>query len=109
MNNTRMIRQGDVLLVPATGIPADTRSVAREGGRLILAEGEATGHAHAVLDRGAELLENDLEERFLRVLAEGGVTVSHEEHAPVRVPPGDYQVRRQREYKPQAPPQRVSD
>ena len=109
MNTNRMIRQGDVLLVPIDRIPAGARSIAREGARLILAEGEATGHAHAVLDPGAELLESDLEERFLRVLEEGGVTVSHEEHAPVLVPPGDYEVRRQREYKPQAPPQRVWD
>lgn len=104
-----MIRQGDVLLVPITAIPAGARPLGRVAGRLILAEGEATGHAHAVLDPGAELLEGDLDARFLRVLEGGGVTLGHEEHAPIRVPPGDYEVRVQREYEPQAMPPRVRD
>lgn len=104
-----MIRQGDVLLVPVAGTPAGARPIARVAGRLILAEGEATGHAHAVSDPGAELLDGDLEARFLRVLEEGGVTLGHEDHAPVRVPPGDYEVRLQREYKPRAVPERVRD
>ena len=109
MKNPEMIRQGDVLLVPVDEIPAGVRPVARADGRLVLATGEATGHAHAVLDAGAHLLENDVDERFLQVLEEGGVTLTHEEHAAVRVPPGDYRVRRQREYVPREVPQRVLD
>ena len=109
MNNPKLIRQGDVLLVRVDRIPAGVRPVAREGGRLVLAAGEATGHAHAVLESGALLLEDDLEERFLQVLEEGGVTLTHEEHAAVRVPPGEYEVRRQREYVPLEVPQRVLD
>lgn len=109
MKQMTMMRQGDVLLVAVDAVPAGARPVARVGGRLILAEGEVSGHAHAVLEAGAELLEGDLEARFLRVLEEGGVTVSHEDHAPVRIPPGEYEVRLQREYVPRAVPQRVLD
>lgn len=92
-----MYRQGDILLVRVDETPAGN-PVTRDGrGRIVLAEGEATGHAHAVLDPEAVLIET-AEERFLRVLAEGGVDLTHEEHAAIRLPQGDYRVVRQREY-----------
>jgi hypothetical protein len=39
-----LIRQGDLLLVPVSGFPDGVRRA--RSGRLVLAEGEATGHAH---------------------------------------------------------------
>jgi hypothetical protein len=91
-------RQGDVLLVAVAAIPQDARPLPRDQGRIVLALGEATGHAHAIADPGAALLETQLQDRFLQVLAEGGVLLRHEEHDPVLLPRGTYQVRRQREY-----------
>lgn len=94
-------RQGDVLLVEVDELPSQLEPVPREDGRLVLAHGEATGHAH-VLEGEAELLAADLEEmqeRFLRVEAESSLL--HEEHATVAVPPGSYRVVRQREYVPE--------
>lgn len=91
------VRQGDVLLVPVDEIPSKARPVARIDGRVILAEGEATGHAHAIRSPGASLLEEG-EERYLRV--RGPVTLGHEEHAPILVAPGTYRVVIQREYVP---------
>lgn len=91
------VRQGDVLLVPVDEIPSQARPVARMGGRAVLAEGEATGHAHAIRSPGASLLE-DGEERYLHV--RGPVTLGHEEHAPIVVVPGTYRVVIQREYVP---------
>lgn len=97
-----MYRQGDVLVVPAAPTKHGVK-VQRARGRLVLAEGETTGHAHAILDRGADLYEIEGEtDRFLRVLAEGGVSLVHEEHATLTLPRGDYIVRRQREYEPEA-------
>ena len=49
---TGLLRQGDILLVPVDGLPTGAVSVARTG-RLVLADGEATGHAHAVHERHA--------------------------------------------------------
>ena len=43
-----MFRQGDVLVVPVDEIPTGLKKVPREQGRLVLAHGEATGHAHVV-------------------------------------------------------------
>lgn len=46
-----MFRQGDIPLVPVPGerLPEHARPLPRDAqGRLVLALGEATGHAHAV-------------------------------------------------------------
>jgi hypothetical protein len=75
--------------------------VPRGDGHLVLAVGEATGHAHAIRDRGAELYRTRSGRRFLQVLADSGVTLSHEEHAPILVPKGLYEVVRQREHRPE--------
>ena len=48
-----LIRQGDLLLVPIAGLPEGADRV--RSGRLVLAEGEATGHAHVVDDERASL------------------------------------------------------
>jgi len=94
-------RQGDVLLIRVESVPGKLQRVPRDAeGRVVLAEGEATGHAHAIADKGAELLERaDLQDRFLRVLAEGGVSLVHNEHEAITLPPGSYQVMRQREFR----------
>lgn len=85
-----LYQQGDCL-IETCAVPA--RAKARNGN--VLAEGEATGHAHRV-EGEAELLE--LGRRlFLRVLR-GDCRVVHEEHGPITVPPGEYEVRRVREY-----------
>lgn len=107
-----MARQGDVLVFTADAPEALAayRRVRRVAGRVILAEGEATGHAHAIADRGCVLYEEPgLEDRFLQVLADGGVDLVHEEHQTIHLPPGDYVVRRQREYSPGELPRRVAD
>src|SRR5262245_29715987 len=100
-----MYRQGDVLLIPIdpTSLPARRNPEARdERGRLVLAYGEATGHAHVVADPTAVLLADDdeINRRFLVLAAEALLT--HEEHAPIPLPAGAYRVIRQREYTPTA-------
>jgi len=98
-----MFRQGDVMIVPVEEVPKGLKRVPLENGRVILAHGEVTGHAHAVLG-DVELLARDLAEmegRFLRVEEEAQVV--HEEHATVTLPSGNYRVLRQREYQDEAP------
>lgn len=99
-----MYRQGDVLLVPVDKVPKGLKQVPREQGRIVLAHGEATGHAHVLEGGEVEFLATDLEEmegRFARVLEESELV--HDEHDTITVPPGDYEVRRQREYEPEEP------
>jgi hypothetical protein len=108
----KIFRQGDVLVIAADSIPANaTKIVARDAGRIVLAYGEVTGHAHAIAHEGAVLIAApDTEDRFLRIMATSGVELQHEEHATITLPPGDYIVRRQREYtSADMAPARVAD
>ncbi|WP_371479544.1 hypothetical protein [Kitasatospora sp. NBC_00315] len=102
-----MYRQGDVLIVPVEEalVPASTGALPRQPrdarGRLVLALGEVTGHAHAVVGPGELLREpGPFAAAWLR-LPEGGRVV-HEEHAVIPLPKGWYRVVRQREYTPGA-------
>ena len=95
-----MYRQGDVLLEPTT-IPRTAKVVNRTQrfGRkrgLILAYGEATGHHHSIDDSLARMLE-DGEHTYVRIPPRGAF-LRHEEHHPLNLEGGEYEVRRQREY-----------
>lgn len=97
------VRQGDVGLAarPHLGgnIP-DAKPVPREDGRIILAHGEVTGHAHAIVGDGVDLLETPDGRRFLQLVAPQELT--HEEHGTINLPEGTYEVIRQSEYSPEA-------
>ena len=95
-----MYRQGDVLIIPVKSIPKNAKPVPREQGLVVLAHGEATGHAHALLERNVTMFEKDMK-RFLEITG-GGANVVHQEHAAVRLDKGLYEVRRQVEYSPEA-------
>jgi hypothetical protein len=103
-----MLRQGDVLLIPVNRIP-DDGFVVELGSRIVLAEGEATGHAHALVSDGLELVvETDDQTRYVELVGPGKLV--HEEHETILLQPGAYEVRRQREYVPRAfEPHWVSD
>jgi hypothetical protein len=108
----RLYRQGDVLLIADAMDDSEYDFLAEDTagvrpfpieqrdrrGRLVLALGEATGHAHAILDKGAEIRNDTENRRFLRVLEEAGVTLAHEEHAHILLEKGIYEIRHQREW-----------
>lgn|SRR5689334_11571405 len=100
-----MYRQGDVLIVPvaesaAAGAAAQWQPARRDGrGRMVLALGEVTGHAHAIAAPGTLRHEPHPANAMVLHLPEGGRLV-HEEHAPITLPKGWYRVVRQREYVP---------
>lgn len=112
-----MFCQGDVLIRPVASLPKTLQPVARDRGRIVLAYGEVTGHAHAILDREAELLvaaerskeDEVLNVRFLRVMAASGIDVTHEEHGTIHLAPGVYEIRQQREWTDAEEPLRVAD
>ena len=85
-----ILQQGDVLIETVNKIPE--RAKPRKD--RVLAEGEATGHFHRA-GEGATVLE-DGDDLFLLVKKECQVT--HEEHGTITVPPGEFRVRRVREY-----------
>lgn len=83
-----MYRHGDILLERVGDCPTG-RYCNR---RMVLAQGELTGHAHAINAPG-RLTGN-------RLLLPVGGTVTHEEHGPIVLEPGEYAIRHQREYTP---------
>ena len=98
-----MYRQGDVLVVPVSELPVGLEPVARENGRVVLAHGEVTGHAHAIRSEKAALFRDPkLMAVFMYVSGDAPVALEHDEHDTISLPAGNYQVIRQREYTPQA-------
>lgn len=114
------IRQGDVLLVPVASLPAGCVEVPNDRGRIVLAYGEVTGHAHAIADHrvqhqaqptaAAEIAEAAIARAKARLLvAPNGarflevtepVSLKHEEHTAHTIPPGIYHLPTQVEYTP---------
>lgn len=92
-------RQGDVLVIRKP-IPAAAKPGKRDKGRIVLAYGEVTGHAHAITSKTVEILEHE-GTRYIRV-PRRGADLTHEEHGTIKLAPGEYEVRIQREYTPQA-------
>ena len=92
-----MIRQGDILLHTTTIPPS---AILKKRGEITLAFGEATGHRHIL--RNAQLLESP-EQSYVKL--ETPSLLTHEEHATVEIPVGEYVVIRAREYTPEAPRQ----
>ena len=86
-----IIRQGDVLIIPSDTLVKGTKLP-----HLTLAEGEVTGHRHRISNGDAELLERD-GILYLRVLSPSAI-LTHEEHAQVTIPQGNWEIRIQREY-----------
>ena len=109
--NPRPYRQGDVLLVPCDTIPTGTHEEASENGRVVLARGERTGHAHTMTAERVSYFREDGSGNggFIRVTGPGPVALTHEEHAPLSIAPGDYRIIQQREYQPQETPRLVND
>jgi hypothetical protein len=101
-----MVRQGDILLMPVSALPSNAQPVSADSnGRIVLAHGEATGHAHAFMARSVSMLRAPDETVFLHVTK--AAWLRHEEHAPIWVRPGRYRVVRQREYNPAVKQHRV--
>lgn len=124
--STKQFRQGDVLLIAVAGVlAASLKPAERDQGRIVLAYGEVTGHAHAITEERVVLLVADdaaaMGDAARELLASVGLTteirdedivgvltvgedavVRHEEHAPIPLVAGEqFLVLRQREYSPE--------
>lgn len=94
-------RQGDVMLIRVAKAPKTAKKQAVKD-RIVLAYGEVTGHAHAIHDLDqAELLVEE-KNKTSYVSAKGKLFLTHEEHDAIEIPKGVYEVRRQREFAPEA-------
>lgn len=87
-----IIEQGDVLFF-AEPIPKNAQKTELEQG--VVEHGEATGHAHRLTANDFEYFETPEKTRHLRLLKP--VSLKHEEHLPIELPPGEYRIGRVRE------------
>ena len=103
-------RQGDVMLLVTHRQVSSTSKRITDRGRVILAYGEQTGHAHEVLPvvidntddvPAMELFEEPDGTRLLVIRR--AAALRHQEHGVIALHPDvTYEVRRQREYHPEA-------
>jgi hypothetical protein len=95
----RQLQHGDVLIREVKSIPAKAARCVRREGKIVVAEGEATGHHHVIDSKAAEMFfvtSDGHRVCYLEVLEP--VTITHEEHKPMTIPPGKYAVQQVREY-----------
>jgi hypothetical protein len=100
--------QGDLLIERVNDVlPSGEIVSPGADGALVLAEGEVTGHRHAIHDRVTMFRDDGLARDIPGGLYVGHVRVDgptalvqHEEHAPISLPRGTWRVRRQRELEP---------
>jgi hypothetical protein len=94
MKNENQLQQGDVTITRIDSLPeGNQKHVSR--GRCVLAEGEATGHGHVIDCEDAELIQ--IGERMLLRLGVSAPLI-HEEHKPITLEPGLYEIGRVAEY-----------
>ncbi len=99
----KILRQGDVVLVPRASLPEGVEAVGDE--LAVRGEGEHTHRLPALVYRLRGDAEDSDEqsgqrERVFVVVPDALALMTHEEHPPLAVPRGVYEVRQARRYLP---------
>jgi len=87
----KIYRQGDILFKKIDTLPTSLT----EKPDKVVAEGELTGHAHLLMN-GA--LFEVINSEDLYIQAGESTKIIHDEHLPIKLEPGSYQVIQQREF-----------
>lgn len=93
MKAQKTAQQGDVILRRINSIPNGAKKIADT--KLMLAEGEVSNHYHGITQLGSEMFQ--LDNRVFIKLAEPA-TITHQEHKPVHLEPGIWEVGRVQEF-----------
>jgi|WetSurMetagenome_2_1015567.scaffolds.fasta_scaffold246189_2 hypothetical protein len=88
---TKYYQHGDVLIKSINYIPKNAKPVEST----ILAEGESTGHIHRINGGKAIIYMVNLI-MYLKVIKK--ISLIHEEHKALFIPPGNYQIDKVKEY-----------
>jgi len=104
---TRMAAQGDFIIFRVEDLPSNLEQVQPEKGVHVVAHSE-TGHDHVMeaehvtAYKPSGVADADLYQMFFHVQAPAQIRHlrAHDTHETLLVPPGTYEVRRQREYVP---------
>lgn len=99
----KIAAQGDMMLIRIAEIPQDVKPIPATNGQHVLAHSE-TGHNHVIMDRPNVKHFTAMDEfrSYLEVSGDEPVVLEHlrsfDTHESVEIKPGNYEVRRQREY-----------
>lgn len=85
MKTVKHIQQGDVIFKPVNSLPNNLELQTNT----VVQEGEHTGHAHR-LDQGEVFFEKQTNKKYLRLVEP--TYIRHEEHAPIKLPAGMYEI-----------------
>lgn len=89
-------RHGDVIVRQVRSIPKG--AVEKKVKKIVLAEGEVTGHSHQISSGAAKLfIFND--KAYLQVKSKIAA-LTHEEHSRIELPAGNYEIEIQQDYEP---------
>lgn len=104
----KLYRHGDLLIRQVSEVPQAHWQKVKQS---VLAEGEVTGHRHLLAPGALTIqLEQATENGEVKYVRLNGLgTITHEEHAPIMLPMGTYEVVRQVEYDPVENNRRVTD
>lgn len=97
MNNkiaNKTAQQGDVLLKRLTSLPTGEKKLISKG-KLVLAEGETTGHYHGIVEENSYLYQCG--DTMVLDLKEDSV-LTHQEHGHINVEAGLWEVGRVQEF-----------
>jgi hypothetical protein len=106
--------QGDVCIESVENVLVAGQILPRSiDGAVVLAEGEVTGHRHALRGDGITMFRDDALAREIPgglyighlLITRDAAELTHQEHDTIVLPRGTYRIRRQREF--DAPLQRV--
>lgn len=102
-----MRRQGDVFITQVSETKENLAQVKEQ----ILAYGEVTGHKHVLRPDSVDtLIKSAFKDGVRTVEVSGGTaTIVHEEHAPITLPPGLFEIKIQQEYDPNQYRRNVQD
>lgn len=98
-----MAAQGDVVLCRVASLPKNAELIKADNGVFIITHSE-TGHHHVVMERPTVKMYRDPVDQFRAFLTVEGdpAELKHlrefDTHESLAIPPGVYEVRRQREY-----------
>lgn len=99
-----MAAQGDVMFIRVDKIPSDAMIAEEKNGYFIVAHSE-TGHDHVIESRNAQMLIDKTNDFIAYVKISKPTEVEHrrsfDTHESLLLTPGNYQIRRQREYVPE--------
>jgi hypothetical protein len=99
-----MAAQGDVMFIKVDNLPENLEMAKAENGKFVVAHSE-TGHNHVIDSRNAQLLIDKTNAFVAYIKISKPTEVEHQRsfdtHESLLLTPGNYQVRRQREYVPE--------